>query len=129
MVWVNVDLYTAFKQILFSIFFLKILLFFFNYLVILGTKKIGFSSVIFNIQKFSVSPFSSVDRLNLKFPPPIAFTLKLTRGNQQNAQVSPISCNCSVLVKNTNDNLNTRNQITHFVTPQTRCSRTFVLPH
>ena len=59
----SVDLYTAFKQILFSVIFFRFCYFFFSNQLILETKKIGFSSVIFNIQKYSVSPFSSVDRL------------------------------------------------------------------
>ena len=61
-VWVNVDLYMAFKQILFSIGFFKtsfFLFFFFN----LGDKKNRFLFSFFNIQKSSVSPFGSVDTL------------------------------------------------------------------
>ena len=53
MVLVNVDQYMAFKQIRFS--------------VNLGDKKNSFSSVFFNIQKSSVSPFGSVDRLVMRF--------------------------------------------------------------
>ena len=45
--------------------------------------------------------------MNLTFSPLIIFTLKFTCVNQQNAQVTPISCKCSVAVKNTNANLNT----------------------
>ena len=68
-VFVNVDLYMAFKQILFSIVFFE--LSFFLFFFYLGDKKICFYTVFFNIQKSSVSPFGSVD--TLKF-----FKLKLS---------------------------------------------------
>ena len=45
--------------------------------------------------------------MNSNFSPLIVFTLKFTCINQQNFQVTPITWNCSVAVKNTNDNLNT----------------------
>ena len=44
--------------------FFKDFFIFFYFTLILETKKIVFSSVIFNIQKSFVSPFGSVDRLN-----------------------------------------------------------------
>ena len=66
MIWVNVDLYMALKQILFSIVFsLDFVHFFFVFCQSWRQKKIGFSSVVFNIQKSSVSLFGSVDRLRL----------------------------------------------------------------
>ena len=66
MLWVNVDRYMALKQILFSIVFsLDFVNFFFVFCQSWRQKKIGFSSVVFNIQKSSVSLFGSVDRLRL----------------------------------------------------------------
>ena len=95
----SVDLYTAFKQILFSfVFFLDVVIFF-SYQLILETKKIVFSSVIFNIQKGSVSPFSSVDRLvhspasgQVAATPFAAYRLKLYSSRDCVASVSPPSC-------------------------------------
>ena len=67
-VWVNIDIYIymAFKQIQ---FFFIVFSFFLDFAIIkkksvnLVHTKIGFSSVLFNIQKSSVSSFGSVDRL------------------------------------------------------------------
>ena len=59
-------LYGVKSKICFLSGFLRFCFFssFFSFLSILDTKKIGFSSVIFNIKKSSVSPFGSVDRLD-----------------------------------------------------------------
>ena len=62
-------------------------------------------------------------QMNLKKFPLLVFTLKFTRVNQQNAQETPISWKCSIVVKNTDDNLNTYDFEYWYTCASTECSQ------
>ena len=56
MVWVNVDLFTAFKQILFSIGFFLDFVIFFSYLLIMETKKLFFLLLFLILKNVLIVP-------------------------------------------------------------------------